>query len=246
MAAGTPPRASRVFPAGSFDRARMQHVRHGARLRGQRTDARRLDAQAWQPRRCRRHQQGLSPRRLGTTTALCRRRVSAIFTRPSGPSALISSTFTCCTTTIPTAQIEPVLERLNRHIDDGKIAAMGASNWSHERIDDANAIASSVGLKLFSASSVQFSLADWTRPPWPGAVTLGGKNQPQCKRVVLDARCAGVRVVQPRSRILFEPGEQLGYNTLRHRREHCGGWSALGSSPTSITSPSPKLRSPTC
>jgi aryl-alcohol dehydrogenase-like predicted oxidoreductase len=28
-----------------------------------------------------------------------------------------------------------------------------------------------------SASSVQFSLAEWTRSPWPGAVTLGGDGQ---------------------------------------------------------------------
>jgi aryl-alcohol dehydrogenase-like predicted oxidoreductase len=77
----------------------------------------------------------------------------------------------------PTAQVEPVLEQLNRHIDEGKITAIGASNWSHDRIADANAVAASHGLKPFCASSVQFSLADWTRSPWPGAVTLGGEGQ---------------------------------------------------------------------
>ncbi|AGZ50301.1 aldo/keto reductase [Mycobacterium kansasii] len=77
----------------------------------------------------------------------------------------------------PTAQIEPVVERLNRHIDEGKISAIGASNWSHERIARANTIAAGRGLHPFSASSVQFSLADWTRSLWPGAVTLGGAGQ---------------------------------------------------------------------
>jgi aryl-alcohol dehydrogenase-like predicted oxidoreductase len=77
----------------------------------------------------------------------------------------------------PTARVEPVLERLNRHIDEGKVTAIGASNWSHERIGDANTFAASHGLKPFAASSVQFSLADWTQPPWPGAVTLGGDGQ---------------------------------------------------------------------
>jgi aryl-alcohol dehydrogenase-like predicted oxidoreductase len=77
----------------------------------------------------------------------------------------------------PTARVEPVIERLNRHIDEGKISAIGASNWSHERIASANTFAASKGLKPFSASSVQFSLADWTRSPWPGAVTLGGDGQ---------------------------------------------------------------------
>lgn len=77
----------------------------------------------------------------------------------------------------PTVRVEPVVEQLNRHIDEGKISAIGASNWSHERIASANAFAASKGLKPFSASSVQFSLADWTRSPWPGAVTLGGDGQ---------------------------------------------------------------------
>ena len=77
----------------------------------------------------------------------------------------------------PTARVEPVIERLNRHIDEGKISAIGASNWTHERIASANTFAASKGLKPFSASSVQFSLAEWTRPPWPGAVTLGGDAQ---------------------------------------------------------------------
>ncbi len=74
----------------------------------------------------------------------------------------------------PTARIEPVMERLNHHIDEGKIRAIGASNWSHERIAGANALAAGKDLTPFGASSVQFSLAEWTRSPWPGAVTLAG------------------------------------------------------------------------
>jgi aryl-alcohol dehydrogenase-like predicted oxidoreductase len=77
----------------------------------------------------------------------------------------------------PPARVEPVMEQLNRHIDEGKIAAIGASNWSHERIASANTFATSKGLKPFSASSVQFSLAEWTQAPWRGAVTLGGDSQ---------------------------------------------------------------------
>jgi aryl-alcohol dehydrogenase-like predicted oxidoreductase len=76
----------------------------------------------------------------------------------------------------PTGRVEPVLERLNRHIDEGKITAIGASNWTHERIDDTNAMAASRSPKLFCASTVQFSLADSTRSRWPGAVTIGGES----------------------------------------------------------------------
>ncbi len=77
----------------------------------------------------------------------------------------------------PTAHLDPVMERLNRHVDEGKIGAIGASNWSHERIACANALAAGRGLKSFSASSVQFSLAEWKRSPWAGAETLGGSGQ---------------------------------------------------------------------
>jgi aryl-alcohol dehydrogenase-like predicted oxidoreductase len=77
----------------------------------------------------------------------------------------------------PTARVEPIMEQLNRHIDEGKIGAIGASNWSHERISSANILAGGKGLQSFAASSVQFSLADWKGSPWPGAVTLGGDSQ---------------------------------------------------------------------
>ena len=100
-----------------------------------------------------------------------------IFTRPSRRSALMSWICFFFTTTTPNARVQPVTERLNRHIDEGKITAIGASNWSHERIADANAVAASHGLKLLCASTVQFSLADSTRSPWPGAATIGGERE---------------------------------------------------------------------
>ncbi len=77
----------------------------------------------------------------------------------------------------PGVRIEPLLERLNRHIEEGKIRAIGVSNWSHERVASANACAAITGVKPFSASSVQFSLADWARVPWRGAVTVSGGSQ---------------------------------------------------------------------
>ncbi len=77
----------------------------------------------------------------------------------------------------PSAPVEPIVKRLNRHIVEGKIRAIGVSNWSHERIASANAFATHEGVKPFCASSVQFSLAEWTRPPWPGSVTLAGSRE---------------------------------------------------------------------
>jgi aryl-alcohol dehydrogenase-like predicted oxidoreductase len=77
----------------------------------------------------------------------------------------------------PTALVEPIMERLSRHMAEGKIGAIGASNWTHERITKANTYAAAAGLAPFSASSVQFSQAEWAQAPWPGAVTLGGDSQ---------------------------------------------------------------------
>jgi aryl-alcohol dehydrogenase-like predicted oxidoreductase len=77
----------------------------------------------------------------------------------------------------PSATVEPVMEQLNRHVEQGKITAIGVSNWSHTRIDSAIEAAARLGLRSFAAASAQFSLAEWTRAPWPGAVTLGGKEQ---------------------------------------------------------------------
>ena len=48
----------------------------------------------------------------------------------------------------PTAHLDPLMERLNRHVDEGKIGAIGASNWSHERIACANALAARQGSEI--------------------------------------------------------------------------------------------------
>ena len=36
------------------------------------------------------------------------------------------------------APVEPIIDRLNEHLQEGKIRALGASNWSHERVRLAN------------------------------------------------------------------------------------------------------------
>ena len=52
------------------------------------------------------------------------------------------------------AHVEPVMAQLNRRIGKGKIGAIGASNWSRERISSANTFAVSNGLQSFPASTV--------------------------------------------------------------------------------------------
>jgi aryl-alcohol dehydrogenase-like predicted oxidoreductase len=70
--------------------------------------------------------------------------------------------------------VEPIVEALNEHIQAGRIHAFGASNWSHERIEAANAYARAHGLQPFVASSPQFSLADSQAEPWPLCLSISG------------------------------------------------------------------------
>jgi aryl-alcohol dehydrogenase-like predicted oxidoreductase len=59
-----------------------------------------------------------------------------------------------------------VIEMLNAHVAADRVRALGASNWSVERIAEANSYAASRGLAGFVASQVQYSLAV---PVWSAA-----------------------------------------------------------------------------
>jgi aryl-alcohol dehydrogenase-like predicted oxidoreductase len=70
--------------------------------------------------------------------------------------------------------VEPIMDALNEHIRAGRIRAIGASNWSHQRIEAANAYAIANGLDPFVASSPQFSLAESLDEPWPLCISISG------------------------------------------------------------------------
>jgi aryl-alcohol dehydrogenase-like predicted oxidoreductase len=76
----------------------------------------------------------------------------------------------------PDLPVEPIIAALNEHVRAGRIHAFGASNWSHERIDMANAFARANGLESFIASSPQFSLADSLDEPWPLCISISGST----------------------------------------------------------------------
>ena len=59
--------------------------------------------------------------------------------------------------------VSEIMDILNRKVEHGRIGALGASNWSVERIAEANAYAAAHGLQGFVASQVQWSLAE---PDW--------------------------------------------------------------------------------
>jgi aryl-alcohol dehydrogenase-like predicted oxidoreductase len=72
----------------------------------------------------------------------------------------------------PEMPVGVILEALNEHIEAGRIRAIGGSNWTHERLQEANDYAAKHGLIGFSFSSPNLSLAKAKEPYWPGCVSV--------------------------------------------------------------------------
>ncbi len=64
-----------------------------------------------------------------------------------------------------------ILEALNEHIEAGRIGAIGASNWTWQRLQAANDYAAANGLTGFTFSSPNLSLAKANEPFWTGCVS---------------------------------------------------------------------------
>ena len=74
--------------------------------------------------------------------------------------------------THPVAEYVETLESLRR---EGKCLAYGGSNWSHERLAEANAYAAAYGYQGMTISSPHYGLAEQVRDPWGGdCVTVTG------------------------------------------------------------------------
>lgn len=82
----------------------------------------------------------------------------------------------------PSVPVGPIVEALNRWKDAGKIRAFGGSNWSHKRIQQANAYAAKYGLTPFAVSSPNFSLADQVREPWGECLTISGPANEEARQ----------------------------------------------------------------
>jgi len=74
----------------------------------------------------------------------------------------------------PDVPVGPIVEALNEHMQAGRIRAFGGSNWSYQRIREANEYAAKHGLTPFAASSPNFSLAEQVKEPWAGCVSISG------------------------------------------------------------------------
>lgn len=73
----------------------------------------------------------------------------------------------------PTVPVGEIMTALAEHRASGSIGATSGSNWSTDRLAEANTWASGHGLPPFDASSPNLSLAVPTRPPWQGCLTAG-------------------------------------------------------------------------
>lgn len=71
-------------------------------------------------------------------------------------------------------EVGPIIDILNEHLKSGLIRAFGASNWTHERILEANKYAMNNGLTPFIASSPNYCLVDQIREFSPGCVSISG------------------------------------------------------------------------
>jgi len=75
----------------------------------------------------------------------------------------------------PNTPPEEMIDMLNEARAEGKIRVFGVSNWTHQRIAQANRYAKEHGLEGFSVSSPNYGLARQMQDPYGGGcVTLSG------------------------------------------------------------------------
>ncbi|MDD9266691.1 aldo/keto reductase [Paenibacillus sp. GCM10023248] len=76
----------------------------------------------------------------------------------------------------PDVAVGPIMEELNEHIRASRIKAIGASNWSYRRIQEANEYAAAHQLTGFTFSSPNLSLAKPNEPRWEGCVSADAET----------------------------------------------------------------------
>lgn len=81
--------------------------------------------------------------------------------------------------------VGPVMEVLHEFCENGCIREIGVSNWSHQRIAEANEYAGKHGLHTFSFSSPNYGLAEQVRDPWggsAGALSISGRDNAEARK----------------------------------------------------------------
>ena len=88
----------------------------------------------------------------------------------------------------PALPVGPLVDRLDQHRREGKILAYGGSNWSPERIREANAYADANGCAPFVASSPNFSMAEQVEEPWRDCLTISGRKGAEARAWYLETQ----------------------------------------------------------
>lgn len=76
----------------------------------------------------------------------------------------------------PSKPVDEIVEVLNELHAQGKIGCFGGSNWSMERLKEANEYAKAHGLVGFRVCSPNYSYMRLARDPWGGSVSISGKE----------------------------------------------------------------------
>jgi len=76
-------------------------------------------------------------------------------------------------------EVGPIVEALNEEADAGRITVFGGSNWTHQRVAEANDFARENGLRPFSVSSPNLALAVPNEPMWIECVSIAGDDEAQ-------------------------------------------------------------------
>ena len=74
-----------------------------------------------------------------------------------------------------TKPVGPIVEILNELQEQGKIKKFGGSNWSFERVKEANEYAKTHGLHGFSVVSPCFNMLEMKGDPWGGSIHISGE-----------------------------------------------------------------------
>lgn len=82
-----------------------------------------------------------------------------------------------------TVPVGPIVEMLHSHWEAGRIKTYGASNWSLQRMKEANDYANKNGLRPFMVSSQHFSLGEQLEDPHGGGcISMTGAEQEEFRQ----------------------------------------------------------------
>lgn len=83
----------------------------------------------------------------------------------------------------PQTPVSEFITTFNEMKKEGKIRVFGVSNWTHTRIEEANAYAEKHNLEGFRISSPNFGLAEQVQDPWGGeCITITGNSNREARQ----------------------------------------------------------------